>query len=116
MLFSTKRAPRTAVVRVRKSPAPRALIRPLALPPPLSPPPSERCMRMTPTSAAAMRIWMTSRSVCNIGSIIRKASRSLGRLFAQGNRRLDDRHELGGREAGPADERAVDVGDPLGRA
>src|SRR3546814_2629376 len=44
--------------------------------------------------------------------IFRKASRSLGRLFAQGNRRLDDRHELGGREAGPADERAVDVGHP----
>lgn len=51
---STKRLARIVVARVRKSAAPRAVIKPDGLPPPASPPPSERCIRMTPTMAAAM--------------------------------------------------------------
>ena len=42
------------VVRVRKSAAPRADIRPDGLPPMPKPPPSERCINMTPTSDAAI--------------------------------------------------------------
>ena len=41
------------VVRVRKSAAPRADIRPDGLPPIPRPPPSERCIKTTPTSEAA---------------------------------------------------------------
>jgi hypothetical protein len=43
-----------AVVRVKKSVAPRADIRPDGLPPIPKPPPSERCIKTTPTSEAAM--------------------------------------------------------------
>ena len=50
---TTNAVARIAVVRVRKSAAPRALISPAGLPLDASPPPSERCMRMTPTSEAA---------------------------------------------------------------
>ena len=35
---------------MRKSAAPRAVMKPDELPPTPSPPPSERCIRMTPTS------------------------------------------------------------------
>ena len=42
------------VVRVKKSAAPRADIRPDGLPPMPKPPPSERCIKMTPTSDAAI--------------------------------------------------------------
>jgi hypothetical protein len=56
-------APRMAVARVRKSAAPRAVINPADDPPTPSPPPSERCMRMTPTSEAATSVWTMSRKV-----------------------------------------------------
>ena len=46
--------PRTAVERVRKSAAPRAVMKPDELPPTPRPPPSERCIRMTPISATAI--------------------------------------------------------------
>ena len=49
-----KKKARTDVARVRKFAAPRADIKPAGLPPPASPPPSERCIRITPTSEAAM--------------------------------------------------------------
>jgi len=49
------RPARIAVLRVRKSAAPRADIRPEGLPPEVNPPPSERWTRITPTSNAAMR-------------------------------------------------------------
>ena len=42
------------VVRVKKSAAPRADIRPDGLPPMPKPPPSERCIKMMPTSDAAI--------------------------------------------------------------
>ena len=45
--------PRIEVERVRKSAAPRAVMNPDELPPTPSPPPSERCIRMTPTSETA---------------------------------------------------------------
>ena len=56
------------VARVRKSPAPRADIRPAGLPP-VRPPPSERCIRMTPTRATAMMTWTTSKNV-NIRNVL----------------------------------------------
>ena len=49
------RPPRTEVERVRKSAAPRAVMKPDELPPTPRPPPSERCIRITPTSETAMR-------------------------------------------------------------
>ena len=60
---ATKAIARIVVERVRKSAAPRADISPDGLPPMPSPPPSERCMRMTPTSAAAISAWRTRRKV-----------------------------------------------------
>ena len=45
--------PRIEVERVRKSAAPRAVMKPDELPPTPRPPPSERCIRMTPTSEMA---------------------------------------------------------------
>src|SRR5581483_1310381 len=54
LLDMTNSVARTAVALVRKSAAPRALISPDGLPPMPSPPPSERCIRMTETSAAAI--------------------------------------------------------------
>ena len=53
----------TAVERVRKSAAPRADISPDGLPPVVNPPPSDRCIRITVTSSAAMMAWTTSRKV-----------------------------------------------------
>ena len=59
---ATKAIASQRVERVRKSAAPRAPIRPPGLPPPIpKPPPSERCIRMTPTSAAATMAWTTVR-------------------------------------------------------
>jgi hypothetical protein len=52
MVKVTKTVARIAVDRVRKSAAPRADINPAGLPPPVRPPPSERCIRMMVTSAA----------------------------------------------------------------
>ena len=63
MLIRMNSPPRIEVARVRKSAAPRADIRPEGLPPVVSPPPSERCMRITVTSSAAMIAWTTSRKV-----------------------------------------------------
>jgi hypothetical protein len=63
MLMPTNITASTAVVRVSKSAAPRAVISPAGPPPVPSPPPSERCIRITPTSAAAIRPWRTSRKV-----------------------------------------------------
>ena len=57
----------TEVARVRKSAAPRADISPDGLPPMPRPPPSDRCIRMTVTSAAAMMAWTTSRKT-NMGA------------------------------------------------
>ena len=57
------RPPRIAVERVRKSAAPRAVMNPDELPPTPSPPPSERCIRMTATSEAATTVWTISRKV-----------------------------------------------------
>ena len=48
---------RTEVARVRKSAAPRADISPDGLPPTPSPPPSERCIRITATIEAATSDW-----------------------------------------------------------
>src|SRR6476620_10051033 len=45
--------PRIEVERVRKSAAPRAVMKPDELPPTPKPPPSERCIRITPTSEIA---------------------------------------------------------------
>ena len=63
MLIKMNKVARIAVARVRKSAAPRADIRPEGLPPVVKPPPSERCMRITVTSSAAMIAWTTSRKV-----------------------------------------------------
>jgi hypothetical protein len=49
---------RIEVPRVRKSDAPRALIIPAGLPPPASPPPSERCIRMSVVRPRATSAWM----------------------------------------------------------
>jgi hypothetical protein len=46
--------------------APLAVIRPADEPPTPNPPPSERCMRMTPTSEAATSVWTMRRKV-NMG-------------------------------------------------
>ena len=59
----TKIVARIAVVRVRKSAAPRALINPVGLPLDVSPPPSDRCIRMKATSAIVTSRWMTRRKV-----------------------------------------------------
>jgi hypothetical protein len=59
--------PRIAVERVRKSAAPRAVMNPDELPPTPRPPPSERCIRMTPIRAAATTVWTISRKA-NTGS------------------------------------------------
>ena len=53
---NTNSPPRTDVLRVRKSAAPRAVMNPDELPPTPSPPPSERCIRITATSAAATTV------------------------------------------------------------
>ena len=59
----TKIVARIAVVRVRKSAAPRALINPVGLPLDVRPPPSDRCIRMKATSAIVMSRWTTRRKV-----------------------------------------------------
>ena len=66
-----KSVARMAVARVRKSAAPRADIRPDG-PPPVRPPPSERCIRITATSAVAMIAWTTRRKVNMIVFLFRK--------------------------------------------
>jgi hypothetical protein len=48
-----KMPPSTEVERVRKSAAPRAVMKPDELPPTPRPPPSERCIRITPMSEMA---------------------------------------------------------------
>ena len=53
--------PRIAVARVRKSAAPRAVMNPDELPPTPSPPPSERCIRITLMSEIAITDWTISR-------------------------------------------------------
>ena len=50
------KAPSTAVERVRKSAAPRAVMKPDDEPPTPSPPPSLRWIRITPTRLAAMMV------------------------------------------------------------
>jgi hypothetical protein len=79
MLISTKIVARIDVARVRKSAAPRALISPDELPLEVSPPPSERCIRMTATSAAAMMAWTTRRNVYIDGLSFVLRSRDRGR-------------------------------------
>src|SRR5262249_11604217 len=54
--------PRIAVERVRKSAAPRAVMKPDELPPTPRPPPSERCIKMTPMSVTAISDWTISRN------------------------------------------------------
>jgi hypothetical protein len=51
-----KAPPRIEVERVRKSAAPRAVMKPDELPPTPRPPPSERCMRMTPIRETATSV------------------------------------------------------------
>ena len=96
--MSTKAVASTAVARVRKSAAPRADISPAGPPPMPSPPPSDRCIRITPTSDAAISAWTTSRKV-NIGGLFGKemgAGREAGRSGASssaGARRVQCGHE-----------------------
>jgi protein-L-isoaspartate O-methyltransferase len=71
-----KAAPSTAVERVRKSAAPRAVMNPDELPPTPSPPPSERCIRITPTSEAATSVWTISRKANMAGFLLRRVARS----------------------------------------
>ena len=63
--------PSTAVERVRKSAAPRAVMKPDELPPTPRPPPSERCIRMTPISEMAMSVWTISRNA-NMTGFLKK--------------------------------------------
>ena len=60
---ATKMVARIEVPRVRKSAAPRALIIPAGLPPPASPPPSERCTRMKLISSSAIAACRMRRKV-----------------------------------------------------
>ena len=98
---TTKTVARIAVPRVRKSEAPRALIMPAGLPPPASPPPSERCIRMRTMSSdrderlddeeegeQAGHADFRERGVR--GDLVRSA-RGAVQLRGGG---LDDRHEL----------------------
>src|SRR6185295_8316831 len=68
--------PRTAVERVRKSAAPRAVMKPDELPPTPRPPPSERCIRITPMSETAMTAW-TIRRKANMSDFREKDARRL---------------------------------------
>ena len=109
------RPPRIAVERVRKSAAPRAVMNPDELPPTPSPPPSERCIRMTPTSEAAtsgLNDQQEGEHGGLSGSSVRGASRRSRRAaFNRACGGLDDRQEIVGLQAGAADQRAIDVGD-----
>jgi hypothetical protein len=67
--------PRTAVERVRKSAAPRAVMKPDELPPTPSPPPSDCCIRMVPMRDTAMSVWMISRNA-NMTGFRKKKVRS----------------------------------------
>ena len=66
------------VARVRKSAAPRADMRPDGEPPMPSPPPSDRCIRITVTSAAAM-MACTTRRKANMGRHIGQPPRAINR-------------------------------------
>src|SRR5579864_5827796 len=66
-----KRPPSTAVERVRKSAAPRAVMKPEELPPTPRPPPSERCMRMVQINEIAMSAWTISKNA-NIDELSRE--------------------------------------------
>jgi hypothetical protein len=73
---ATKITAEIAVVRVRKSDAPRAVIRPAGLPPPASPPPSERCIRITVIITTATIVWRIRRKV-NIDRTFGKGARAI---------------------------------------
>src|SRR6185369_17453985 len=66
--------PRTAVERVRKSAAPRAVMNPDELPPTPSPPPSDRCIRMTLMRATAIMVWTIRRKANMSGFRVREVA------------------------------------------
>src|SRR5215208_8144994 len=103
-----------AVDRVRKSAAPRAVMKPDELPPTPSPPPSDRCIRITPTRAVARTDWTISRKA-NMCGFLGSEGGDLGERARAFNRsvirRGNDWDEIGRLEAGATDERAVHVGD-----
>src|SRR5690606_17803560 len=116
----TKATASHLVARERKSAAPRALITPVGLPPMPSPPPSERCISTTPTSAAATIAWSTKRKMKRDMAFyldpFARASRRCTRqgqgawlLFVHLGRRDDDAHEALGGQARPADQCAPDL-------
>src|SRR5579864_2711514 len=99
------RPPSTAVARVRKSAAPRAVMKPDELPPTPRPPPSDRCIKMTAMSVTAMSVWTISRKA-NMSSFQKECATRLNRRRASFQPRL-----LAGRcRSGTANERVELLG------
>src|ERR1700719_790269 len=135
MLVRRKPTASTAVVRVSRLAVPRLDMNP-APPPMPKPPPSDFCSNTVAISVATIIRWITITTVC-ISTFRRKPKLSgfagfgfAGFEFGPGVTRLHralsppiplhaqlgtigcNRKEIGGLEARPADQGAVDVGDP----